>query len=75
MSNKIKQPFEHIRYHASIGYNEHLWSIPPELLEKYSEMIVRECMQLCKTAVGNADYNTGRMHCHDNIKEHFNIKD
>ena len=42
--------------------------------EKFAELIIRECMALCKTSVGNADYNTGRLHCLENIKEHFGVK-
>ena len=42
--------------------------------EKFAELIVRECMSMCQTAVGNADYNTGRLHCLENIKEHFGIE-
>jgi hypothetical protein len=44
-------------------------------LEKFAELIVRECMRMCKTAVGNADYNTGRLHCLNNIKEHFGVEE
>lgn len=42
---------------------------------KFAELIVEECMTLCKTSVGNADYNTGRLHCLNNIKEHFGVKE
>lgn len=42
--------------------------------EKFAELIVKECMSMCITAVGNADYNTGRMHCYNNIKEHFGVE-
>ena len=42
---------------------------------KFAELIVRECMAMCKTAVGNADYNTGRLHCLNNIKEHFGVEE
>jgi hypothetical protein len=45
-----------------------------KLKEKFAELIVRECMAMCKTAVGNADYNTGRLHCLNNIKEHFGVE-
>ena len=41
--------------------------------QKFAELIVKECMTLCKTSVGNADYNTGRLHCLNNIKEHFGV--
>lgn len=44
-------------------------------LEKFAELIVRECMSMCQTAVGNADYNTGRLHCLNNIKEHFGVEE
>ena len=44
-------------------------------LEKFAKLIVRECMAMCKTAVGNADYNTGRLHCLNNIKEHFGVEE
>jgi len=43
--------------------------------EKFAELIVRECMAMCKTAVGNRDYNTGRLHCLNNIKEHFGVEE
>jgi hypothetical protein len=49
--------------------------LPAPLREKFAELIVQECMRMCKTAVGNRDYNTGRMHCHDNIKEHFGVEE
>jgi hypothetical protein len=45
-----------------------------EELYEIAEAVVRECMALCKTAVGNADYNTGRLHCLNNIKEHFGVE-
>ena len=47
----------------------------PTKLEKFAELIVQECMRMCKTAVGNADYNTGRLHCLNNIKEHFGVEE
>lgn len=40
---------------------------------KFADLIIRECLKMCLTSVGNKDYNTGRMHCHDNIKEHFGV--
>jgi hypothetical protein len=44
------------------------------LYEKFAELIIMDCIAMCKTAVGTPDYNRGRMDCHDNIKEHFGIK-
>lgn len=36
--------------------------------------IVAECVKICSTRVGNSDYNTGRMHCASDIKEHFGVE-
>ncbi len=43
-------------------------------LQEFAELIVEECLQICKSRVGNSDYNTGRMHCVSDIKEHFGIE-
>jgi len=40
---------------------------------KFAELIITDCLKMCKTAVGTPDYNRGRMDCHDNIKEHFGV--
>jgi hypothetical protein len=42
--------------------------------EKFAELIVRECIEVCKSRAGNSDYNTGRMHCVSDLKEHFGVK-
>ena len=43
--------------------------------QKFAELIVRECIQVCKSRVGNSDYNTGRMHCVSDLKEHFGVEE
>ena len=47
------------------------WNI--EDAEKFAELIIRECVKVCESRVGNSDYNTGRMHCASDLKEHFGI--
>ena len=42
---------------------------------KFAELIVKECMSVCKSRVGNSDYNTGRIHCVSDIKEHFGVEE
>lgn len=42
--------------------------------EKFAELIIRECMSVCKSRVGNSDYNTGRMWCASDIKKHFGVE-
>ena len=39
--------------------------------EKFAELIVEECINVCKSRVGNSDYNTGRLHCVSDIRERF----
>jgi hypothetical protein len=41
--------------------------------EKFAELIVRECIEVCKSRVGNRDYNTGRLHCVSDIRERFGL--
>ena len=51
---------------------------PPQKVfnkEKFAELIVKECVQVCKSRVGNSDYNTGRMHCVSDLKEHFGVEE
>lgn len=44
-------------------------------LENFAELIVRECIEVCNSRVGNSDYNTGRMHCVSDLKEHFGVEE
>jgi hypothetical protein len=41
--------------------------------DKFNELIVKECIKVCQSRVGNSDYNTGRMHCVSDLKEHFGV--
>ena len=40
-----------------------------------AERFIQECIQVCKSRVGNSDYNTGRMHCVSDLKEHFGVEE
>jgi uncharacterized membrane protein len=42
--------------------------------ERFAELIVKECIEVCYHRVGNSDYNTGRMHCVSDLKEHFGVE-
>ena len=41
----------------------------------FADLIIKECIKICQSRAGNSDYNTGRMHCVSDIKEHFGIKE
>ena len=43
-------------------------------LYEIAEAVIQECIDACKSRVGNSDYNTGRMHCVSDIKEHFGVE-
>lgn len=45
-----------------------------ECFEKFAELIVNDCIQVCQSRVSNSDYNTGRMHCVSDLKEHFGVE-
>lgn len=41
--------------------------------QKFAELIVQECITACRSRVGGQEYNTGRMHCISDIKDHFGV--
>ncbi len=49
MSERIREPYYSLMYKASIGWNEHLFQVPPELLEKFADSIVKECLNTIKS--------------------------
>ena len=40
---------------------------------KFAELIIKECISVCNSRVGGSDYNTGRLHCISDIKDHFGV--
>jgi hypothetical protein len=50
------------------------WEIP---LEKFAELIVRECVAICQDIDGedNIDARSGRQDCAVEIKEHFGVEE
>jgi hypothetical protein len=74
----MNERIEQLARQVDAGYipRYDMWQMDSETVQKFAELIVRECiMAMCKTAVGNADYNTGRLHCFNNIKEHFGVEE
>ena len=50
MNDRIREPYYSLMYKASEGYNDHLWQVPLELLEKFSELIISECVEQLEQA-------------------------
>lgn len=75
----MNQRIRELLKQAEERYPKHLAVAVPEVvlrqdaLEKFAELIVKECIQVCNSRVGNSDYNTGRMHCASDLKEHFGV--
>lgn len=68
MSTQIKEIISKVKTDVSGKW------VSIEEVEKLSKLIVTECIHVCTSRVGNSDYNTGRMHCESDIKEHFGLK-
>ena len=78
MNNKIRNIAESagILYGAGIdGYYTKCYDgVTREQIEKFAELIIKDCIEICKTTISNSDdYNTGMMYCAQEIKEHFGI--
>jgi len=79
MNERIRELAEQADWWKPLGlpsdWNEGDYVVSSEQMEKYAELIVRECIQVCNSRVGNSDYNTGRMHCVSDLKEHFGVEE
>ena len=49
--------------------------IPEDEHYEIAGRVIEECAKVCKSRVGNSDYNTGRMHCASDLKEHFGVEE
>jgi len=60
---------------ARIGYNNQ--NCDPEVLEKFAQLIIRECADICQDIDGedNIDARSGRQDCAVEIKEHFGVEE
>jgi len=78
MNEKIKQ----LALDAGIGFT--LWDdsgremidnyTPEEYLEKFAELIVKECALLCVSRPGPGDDVRSREHCSEQILQHFGVE-
>lgn len=77
MNNKIKELAEQAggRTKSWCACHDYpYFQLLDEDISKFAELIVLECMEVCKSRVGNSDYNTARMHCVSDLKEHFGVE-
>jgi hypothetical protein len=57
MGHRFKEPIQSLAHKASEGWNEHLFEVPPELMEKFVELIVKECVDTMR----EQSYNTSML--------------
>ena len=71
----MNERIEGLWWAARIGYNNQ--SCDPEVLEKFAELIVRECVAICQDTDGedNIDARSGRQDCAVEIREHFGVEE
>jgi hypothetical protein len=81
MNDRIREPYYSIMYKASEGWNDHLFQVPPELLEKFAELIIQECRNVITDFDGVENYEyimnprTIRYECDCEIRDHFGLEE
>ena len=73
MNERIRELMEQASSNACYDEPNQL-SLLNQEIEVFAELIVEECIEVCKSRVGNSDYTTGRMHCVSDLKEHFGVE-
>ena len=68
MNRRMREPFHTLIWKASIGYNDSWSQVDPEVLEKFAELIVRECAD-----IGDL-YEGGEYQVRTQILAHFGVE-
>lgn len=74
MNERIKELAEQTELNATLLFNK-------EKLEKFAELIVRECVEVCagiaavRAGYNDADSRDTAYSCGDMIKEHFGVEE
>ena len=81
MNDRIREPYYSIMYKASEGWNDHLFQVPSELLEKFAELIIQECRNVITDFDGVENYEyvmnprSIRYECDCEIRDHFGLEE
>ena len=74
----MNERIEGFWWKARIGYNNQ--SCDPEVIEKFAELIVRECIGCCEQVISDPvpesvdTWLNGGEQCIDEIKKHFGVE-
>ena len=78
---RLKEPYQNIAHNVSEGYNEHLWTIPKELLEAYSDAIVQKCIEVMTEHINDTSKllsyppkSAAIWTARNQIEKHFGVK-
>lgn len=68
MNKRMREPFHALIWKASVGYNDSWSQVNPEVLEKFAELIIKECLNILDDENGDIDY------CKHLIRNKFGVK-
>ena len=73
VNKRMREPFHTLIWKASIGYNDSWSHVDPEVLEKFAELIVTECLKVVDTRYnGLSDKDSIRLF--KMIEDHVGMK-
>lgn len=70
---RMREPFHTLIWKASIGSNDSWSQVDPEVLEKFAELIVRECMKV-GDMLNSADGMYDQFLPSEMIAKHFGVE-
>jgi hypothetical protein len=76
MNERIKELAEQTGYIWHTSGEPQIYEFTPEKLEKFAELIVRECIEHLEgnVAVPNLEHSRTKTKCIRSIKEHFGVE-
>ena len=76
MNERMREPFHTLMWKASIGYNDSWSQVDPEVLKKFAELIVQECIDIIAPySVRMSRPGEEYLHPIQEIKEHFGVEE
>jgi len=75
MTRRMKEPFHTLIWKASIGYNDSWSQVDPEVLEKFAELIVKECAKIVEDSTWNLPHGYKAVDQANLVKKHFGVEE
>lgn len=74
MNERIRELAKQTGYIWHAGGNPQIYEFTPEKLEKFAELIVRECGEVAYKAYWNNPETVKGRHIEEQIREHFGVE-